>query len=267
MLPGRRMDSLLVLDAFPEPWVDGVRAGVSFVAEADFAGAIVLTHWDRSMVARMLASDLVLGRNASRAPGLHPVVFVLGRQQRAGFIVGGISLPTPVSFPEAMIAVPFVRHREGQNLHVIIARVFSADRLSTWSGNANYGFSKQRADMGWLAHTFTVSAPDGPLLLHATMEADGEWTPCHDVSPANLAAVDAVFRLPMLGRRSDGSEVCSYFEWGFGGAEARPARARVSIEAPLGPGLEPGTHYGVPSGTFEVRGMRWRVSWPVPCRR
>jgi hypothetical protein len=257
------MGYLLVNEAFPEPWIDSVQAGASFVAEAEFDGAIVLTHWRRSDVARMLPPGLCSGRNVSGEPELHPVLFVFGTQARAGLLFGGLPIPTGVVFSELMIAIPFVRRDDGRNLHIFIPRIYSGDRLSTWSGNTNYGFNKELADMGWLSRTFTVSARDGPLLVHASVEPEGDWTPSGRVS--GLAAVADVFRLPALGRRSDQRDVCSYFEWGFAEASARPARAAVSIDAPLGSGLDPGICHGVDSGTFEVRRMRWRVSWPGPC--
>ncbi len=258
------MPHLLAHEAFPGPRVGSVEAGAAFVAEAEFDGAIVCTYWPRSDVARLLPAGLSLARNVSAEPELHPVVFVLGTQTNAALLLGGVSIPTNVTFAEIMIAVPFVHRAAGGSISVFIPRIYSADRFSTWSGNANYGFNKQLADMGWLGRTFTVSARGGPLLAHATVEDEGGWAPCGDLP--GLTVVAGAFRLPALGRRSDGRDVCSYFDWQFAAATARAARGVVAIDASLGAGLDPRICHGVQSGTFRVRRMRWRVSWPVPCR-
>jgi hypothetical protein len=257
----------LLLNAFPEPWIDGERAGVSFVAEADFDGVVVFTNWRRSEIIRGLPPGLRPGLNISSTPDIHPLAFVFGTQSRAGLIFGGVSLPTAVQFHELVIAVPFVRHEDGRNLHVFVPRIYSGDVVSTWSGNAQYGLSKQLAEFRSFAATYAVSARGGPLLLHATVEPTGQWSSCRDLVPPDLCAVTEVFRLPILGRRSDGTEACSYFAWDLRHASARRVRAVVSIDAPLGAGLDPGVFHGVESSTFEVRGMRWRVSWPQRCRR
>ncbi len=257
------MTSLLTSDAFPEPWVDAGAARASFVAEARFDGAIVCTRWARTDVEPMLAPGLSLGRNATAEPHLHPVVFVFGMQSNTALIVGRVTLPSGARFPELMIAVPFVRRRDDRNLYVFVPRMYSGDQLATWSGAANYGFGKQLADMRWLSRTFTVTARGGPLLLHATVESDGDWRP-FDRVPA-LGATTDVFRRPALGRRRDGTDVCSYFDWRADGATARPARAVVSIDAALGAGLVPRVCHGIEGEAFAVRDMRWRISWPFRC--
>ncbi|TMA80520.1 MAG: hypothetical protein E6J72_08010 [Deltaproteobacteria bacterium] len=257
------MTSLLTSDAFPEPWVDAEAAGASFVAEARFEGVIVCTRWPRPDVMPILAPGLSLGRNATAEAHLHPVAFVFGMQSDAALIVGGVTVPSGARFPELMIAVPFVRRHEDTNLHVFIPRVYSSDQLSTWSGTANYGLGKQLADMRWLSRTFTVAARGGPLLLHATVESEGDWRPFDRVP--GLTATTDVFRRPALGRRHDGTDVRSYFDWRPYGATARPARAVLSIDAPLGPGLVPRICHGIGGETFAVRDMRWRISWPLRC--
>lgn len=259
------MTSLLTSEAFPEPWIDAHAAGASFVAEAVFDGAIVGTHWLRSDAMQLLAPGLFLGRNAAAATDAdaHPVVFVFGTQSAATFIVGGMTIPSSVSFPELMIAVPFVRREGDTNLHIFFPRVYSADRFSTWSARTNYGLEKELADMRWLGRTFTVASPNGPLLLHATIESEGDWREFDRVPGASAMA--EVFRRPALGRRRDGTDVRSYFEWRVDEATVRPSRAVVSIDAALGPGLAPRISHGVAGETFAVRDMRWRISWPLRC--
>ncbi len=257
------MPSLLTSEAFPDPWIDARAAGASFVAEARFEGAIVGTHWLRDDVTRLLPPGVSLGRNAAAESDVHPVVFVFGVQSAATFVVGGLAIPSTVSFAELMIAVPFVRRGRDPHLHVFFPRVYSADAFSTWSARTNYGIEKELADMRWFGRTFTVTSRDGPLLLHAMTESVGEWHGFDRV--AGLQAMTEVFRRPALGRRRDGADVRSYFEWRTHEATARAARAVVTIDTSLGAVLGPCVVHGVGGETFAVRDMRWRISWPTGC--
>ena len=113
---------------------------------------------------------------------------------------------------------------------------------------------------------FLVTGEDGSLLLHADVEPTGTWAPAARTDTPNFDAMRAVFVLPALGRRADGRLVSSYFDWDFTNAHVRPVDACVSIDASFLPGLRPGLHHDAPAGTFEVRDMIWRLSWPEPCR-
>jgi hypothetical protein len=163
-----------------------------------------------------------------------------------------------------MIAVPFVRHRHARSLHLFVARIFAGEGVVTWSGNTHYGFNKHMAHMEWLGHTFVVSELHGPLLVHTTVDDGGVWQTGGGCTLPNFRAMAEVFRLPALGRQGDGRYAVSYFEWDFDQAGVRPASAGISIDVPLGPGLGPRVCHGITSGTFAVRDMRWRISWPAP---
>jgi hypothetical protein len=250
-------------EAFHEPWIDAVTAGASFVAEAWFEGTIVATEWPRIDVMQLLPTGLSLVGDGAACADVHPVLFVCGTQSAAALVVGGVGIPSGVSFPELLIVVPFVRRAGDAHLHVFVPRAYSGDPFSTWSGRANYGFEKELAEMRWLGSTFTVTSRNGPLLLHVTTASADPWR-TFDREP-DLAAVSGVFRRPVLGRRRDGTDVRSYFDWRTDRATARPARAIISIDAPLGPGLAPRIVHGIDGQTFAVRDLRWRVSWPLRC--
>ena len=76
----------------------------------------------------------------------------------------------------------------------------------------------------------------------------------------------AVFALPVIGCRQDGTYVCSYFGWDFRDATVRPSDSCVSVDAHLVAGCGPRLCHDVAAGTFEVQGMIWRLSWPADCR-
>ena len=256
------MEPFLAGDAFPEPWIARNGTDASFLAQADFDGLIVFTTWDRETLSRALPPGWRLGHNVSAHPELHPLVFIFGVQSKTVLLLRGYGLPRDVEFGEMLVAIPFVVHERGSHLHVYVARAYSGDPVSTWSGNVAYGLAKYSADAEWFGRTFTVTAGGGPMLFHATVDTGEEWRP---ESVPGLAAVRAAFLLPVLGVRANADLVSSYFDWDFSRAFVRRARALVSIDAPLARGLEPRVLHGSEAGTFEVRGMRWRVTWPGPC--
>jgi len=122
------------------------------------------------------------------------------------------------------------------------------------------------ARMRWQGPVFLVTAEDGRLLFHADTEPAADWAPASRCKPPNFEAMRRVFAMPVIGRRDDGSYVCSYFGWDFREALVRASDSFVSIDGPLLVGLTPRQCHDVPGGTFEVRGMLWRLSWPAPCR-
>ena len=256
------MEPLLTKDAFPEPWIPRDRAQSPMLAAASFDGVIVSTSWAREAIASALPRGWRLGHNASAHPELHPVVFIFGVQSRTALVLGGYGVPRDVEFGEMLVAIPFVAHEQGSNLHVHVVRAYSGDSISTWSGNFNYGLTKYAADAQWFGRTFTVTPRGGPMLFHATVDGGDGWHP--EMVP-ELQAVCAAFALPILGVRPDGGFISSYFDWDFRRAFVRPARAAVAIDAPLARGVEPREFHGTEAGTFEVRGMRWSVTWPGPC--
>ncbi len=133
---------------------------------------------------------------------------------------------------------------------------------ATWNGNTHYGFAKETARMYWHGSVFVIRTETGTLLLRAAVETTADWTSAISCALPNFAAMQAVFSLPVLGRKANGTYVGSCFGWDFGNAVVRPADACISIDAPLIAGLTPRRCDDVSSGTFEVRGMIWRLSWP-----
>ena len=260
------MDAFLGKESFPGPWIGIAAGGGSYAGQARFTGCIAFCNWRREDVRALLPEELDLAMNTSSTPEVHPIAFMFGEQAEGATIFGGITFPMRVSYRELALAIPFVKHRRGTNLHVFVPRMYSSFFPATWAGNAHYGLAKQMASMEWRGTQFEVATPDGARLLRAAAEPDGDWTPAPHGTLPSFAAMRDVFALPILGRRADGSYVTSYFGWDFGEAHVRPARAELSIDVALAEGLTPRSCTALPSGTFEVRRMIWRLSWPLPCR-
>ena len=238
----------------------------AFAGQARFNGWIVFTSWSREDAAALLPPELELARNTAGVD-LHPVVVVFGEQTEGSMLFGGLALPSAPSYPELGIVVPFVKHRGGTYLYGYVPRMYATYFPAVLAGNTYYGFGKERATIQWdRTGTFLVSRDGEGAILHADAEPRGEWSPGSRCELPNFADVRATFALPVLGRKADGTLASSYFGWDFTDAEVRPGDARVAFDAPIVAGFTPRRYDAATSGSFEVRGMVWRLSWPSPCR-
>jgi hypothetical protein len=243
---------------------DARSTAASFVGEAHFDGLIVLTGGERARIAAALPAGVELAHDPAGPPDRHTVIFAFGEQTRTAVLFGGLVIPTGVRYHEAMVAIPHVRWVDDGRPCTFIPLMCCTDPWATWSGNTYYGFAKRMATVERRGNTFLVSASEGPLLLHATVNPESGWTPACECTLRGLATVTEVFEAPVLGRRADGSFVRSRFEWSFAAASVRPATTMVAIDTPLGSGLDAAVFHGTEWGSFEVTGMRWRLSWPEP---
>lgn len=248
------------MEGFLGDIVDASAAGATFVGQATFNGCIAVTTWPRRDVAALLPPGLAPALPASGADG-HPVVFVFGEQTGGAVQVGGYPFPVGRDYREICVAVPFVRHLQGRYLHTFIPRMYATYLPAVWNGNAHYGFSKRVAQISWEGALYLVTSATGALLWHAETEPVKP-----SPSAAGFDAMRAMFRVPILGRKTDGSWVASYFDWDFATAAVAGADVAVSIGDGFLDGLTARRCTDPPSGSFAVRGMVWRLSWPSPCR-
>jgi hypothetical protein len=189
----------------------------------------------------------------------HPLLFIFGENDGSAVVFASLTLPTGRRFHEMVIGVPAVRGPDGIS-GVFVPRVFSGEPVSTWSGNAHYGFAKRLVPMEWLGDTFVVSSETGGLLAHIVVQASGSWEPAAGSRLPAFATAEDLGRQLVLGRRPDESLVRSHFDWNFTDAWVRPVRASITIDESLGCGLEPAA--AVDAAGIEVSRMGWRVSWP-----
>ena len=260
------MDTFPRRASFPGPCIDVKASAATFVGQSCFDGCIAFCNWRRSDVAALLPAELELAASSDAAADGHPVAFIFGEQTQGARIFAGMTFPLGVHYHEFAMAIPFVKHRHGQYLHVYIPRMYAGYFPAVWHGNVHFGLGKQMATLQWQPPLFLVTTERGAPLFHAAVEPTGSWCPGADGALTNFEDVRQIFMLPIVGRRANGSYVCSYFGWDFETAVVRAADSWVSIDAPFIDGLAPRQHYDVRHGTFEVRGMRWRLSWPTSCR-
>jgi len=257
------MSSFPDRSAYAGPVLDPRAAGRSFAARARFNGWIVLASWPREEVAALLPPELELVPNAQDD---HPVAFILGKQTAGALFLGPFTVPTGANYHEFGMAVPFVRHRRGRYLHLFVPRMYATYFPAVWTGNVQYGFAKEMAKFERHGNIHVITAEDRTLLLHASFEATGEWCSGGGCTLPNFDAMRSAFVLPVIGCLNDRRLVSSYFDWDFREARVRPADGTVTIVAPLVAGSPARESDDLPSGTFEVDGMVWKLSWPGPCR-
>jgi hypothetical protein len=258
--------ALLHADAFVGPAIGVAATRVSFAAQATFHGHIALLVWRREEVATALPADLELAANRSPTPELHPVLLILGEQTQGAWILADRTLPLGLRYQEVAVAIPFVKHRRGRYLHTHVPRMFSSSPSAIWNGNASYGLGKRMAALTSRGAFRILTDEGGKALLHMVVEPRGDWTGLSDDACAPLRAIRDAVTLPIVGRTVAGTYVTSYFEWNFDAAVVRPAACGLSIDGPLAEGLGPRWCRAEPGCAFEVRGMTWRLSWPVPSR-
>jgi len=238
----------------------------SFVSQARFNGCIAASNWARGDVERLLPPELALAANVSSTPDRHPVLFVFGDLSDGAVIAGGRVIPLGIAYQEFALAIPFVRHRRGNHLHTYVPRMYSSYLPAVWSGNVNYGLAKRSATMRWQGPFFVLTTDAGSLVLHIAVETQQDWSRASSCPLPEFGAMREIFSMPVVGRKGSGAYVCSYFGWDFEDALLRLVDSSISIDGPVVENLLPRRCPDVPGGTFEVRGMIWRLSWPSRCR-
>lgn len=260
------MDSILDTHAFSGPSIGIDELGGSFAAEAMFSGHIAFFHWAREELSRLLPPELELAVSRSPAPDVHPVVLMFGDLTDGAWMVGGRRLALGFAYQELAVAIPFVRHRGGRYLHTYVPRMYSSYFPAVWTGNSLYGLGKRAGTITVEGPFFILTADDGAVLLHAAVEPRGGWVPGSTCDLPTVAELREMAALPVVGRLARGTYVSSYFGLDFTGAEVRPVDCAVSFDAPIIDGLTPRWCHDTVMGSFAVRGMAWRLSWPLPCR-
>src|SRR5262245_10627448 len=231
----------------------------AFVGQSYFDGFVAVTAWARDDVRRLLPPELELASPVSGQSALHAVIFVFGTPTDCVMRFAGLPIPACPDYHELGVAVPFVVRRADHALHLYIARMYASYPPAVWAGNTYYGFSKELADVQRGADRFCVAGFGGQSVFEAStttsdVDATGEFEP-----------VRALFMLPVLGRRRDGSVVCSHFDWDVRGVPVRSARAQLLLDGACAGGVTGQRWQLVPDETFAFTGMRWRLSWPGQC--
>lgn len=186
---------------------------------------------------------------------------MFGDQTRGTLLTGPRPLPLDYSYGETSWSIPYVRkggstEDDESPLYTFALGMHCDRRTPAVFGNANYGFNKRLARISWRGPALEVQRDQS---LVARYHLGKGSSSCGD---AELFASIAAFRLPILGRKSDGSFGRCHFQFGLGKARVLRAHTRLELPEHLD-GLSAGRYLSAPGHSFEVQGLRWRISWPA----
>lgn len=240
-------------------------AGVGVVGQAVFHGFLLTFAWPRAWAKRLLPDGLVLALpGAGERPRRHPIIVMFGDQTQGATVFGGVPFPWNVRYAEFAIAIPFVQRPGSHRIETFVPAMGSGYFPAIWHGNHFYGFSKKPIAIERQGSLVWMNGPTGALWMHAAVAGEtARWSRRRHLACAALDEIEECLRLPILGQRSDGSIVRSWWDLSFRHALVRECGAWVAFEHAFVPDLPLGIHQAAPGHCVEVRGMLWRLSWPT----
>jgi hypothetical protein len=247
-------------------------------AQATYAGALVVTMLDRSLVAPVLPPGLHLA--TPKATSIqHPVIFLVGVQGDPLYLINGALFPSWVDpYDELILLIPFVVGDGGSDRwHNYAVRMYLDALGPVVIGDVGYGYAKELALLvpsGTLpdVNTRVFSWIDGMPYFASTIVPTGAWRSAAGATTSLPRWVDLqkIFEMPIVGSEIPGLFICSYFEWEYSNADVA---AVVSVYRYLHPfktgvGMDNWVNLGplanAPDGAVALRGLRWRLSLERP---
>jgi hypothetical protein len=228
-----------------------------FAGQATFTGGLAIVGIATESLTSRLPSATVL---PVRSAVFHPCLLAFGKQRNGTTFFGGLPVSWGVEYHELLVGVPFVRLVTDHVDRLFVLGMSCDFWPAIWNGNYYYGFRKRFAAMRWADDVFTVTGHDGRQELHASLsEPDRE-------AASTFELIRALVTQPVLGCRGPGGFVHARFDWDFSTAVVERASLRLSLSAPFQELTAPET-MKVMGEAYRVRGMRWRLSFPLADRQ
>jgi hypothetical protein len=236
--------------------------------EAIYHGRVVFLHLPRSEVAKVLPSDLQLApRKLPSEPAVHPVILLFGHQTETKLV---LPIGTPQvgdDYNELILLVPFVQGLDKQRWHNYVVRMYLDDDVAIQLGNDYYGLQKKKAEFQETPARLSVTRE---LVEYFAFQpgAAGNWMSdaTAQTTLANYAEMKEIAEMPVIGRPSWTSYICSYFEWSFANAEAGSLSGTSTFLQQFDAGMAGWVALGpvanVTDGAWQVRKIRWRMGYP-----
>jgi hypothetical protein len=237
--------------------------------DATYDGNVVFTNLDRTLVQAILPPELKLAQN-SRAPALHPVIYLYGRPTNTSWIVAETSLLVGPNYQELMLLVPFVQESTGTRWHNYVVRMYLDDANAIWIGNVFFAYAKMWGTSLESGTHVTEFDDVSTAKFHANIQPTGSWQPSAqaEASLPNYPAIQAILAMPVVGRRSSGQLVCSYFELDYTNAMVAPVQSTHEFLDPFVSGMSGwvglGSLSSVTNGAVAVSNLNWRIQQPPP---
>jgi hypothetical protein len=246
-------------------------------AMSTFNGIIAFSNADSTIIDDALPADWTLAKQLTDT-GCHPILILYGHQTMLRLFPQTFTMLFPTStapnqYTEMMVLIPFVqRLAGGTNMHTFVARMYLNDTQATNYGNTYFGYAKKEATFVDTPPTFT--AVDGSFSVFTAESSNpGVWQNAATATIPNLAAIQEILEMPLVGMRWDPltlkfRDQCSFFELDY---DDQPARVRTIVVEheflqPLSSGMTAwptlGTLGNVPSGAIEIQAVDWRLRFP-----
>ena len=167
------------------------------------------------------------------AAGRHPLVLSFGTQSE----VGPDLLPFGLSYLEFVLALPFVRPRDGPQGPFCYLPVLLLDRrLPTVLGRWLYGFAKRRAACRRSEDSFVIARPeDGAALLSARFAAAGPTARAAEIE--DFPNLRCLFEQPLISQGRGGRWRYARFDFDRARAALQPVAAEVIFHRAIVPGM------------------------------
>lgn len=254
--------------------------------QSTYNGFLTITNLSRTLVEAVLPPDFKLAKNKSFwQKTKHPVLLLFGDQTDGVMFSPGGEMPAPAlnrgHYSEAILAIPYVQRVGQPGWLTYIVRMYLDDALAV-AGGSTFGYAKQHGCLDWegtrvniwqqlatcpLPFPFHLLTRD---LLSGDFDFSGSWYdgPAALSQIPNLPNMVGMVTAKVLGMSSNGTPICSFFEWDL--SDARVAKASTTLRFQSAfrstmtnwPGL--GDLDNVDEGAVAVRGVRWRLAAPPP---
>ena len=271
----------------------------AWIAESTFRGALVFFNRPSAEVEKLLPKQrrpdeptfvLAEKKDAAKAPGLHPVMLVLGHHEDPSQRL----IDTPHSeqfadYDELGLMIPFVQRGSEESWYSFIVRMHLDSPNAVYYGNYLYGYAKKIAHMkreeqqGVLSRFKTATEREVQQGV-ASFKTAKDFVEHFDAAlsmvsrfaneiveeqPPNYGAMLEIVSMTVLGFRvRDDKYVCSYWQWDCTAAKVHAIASCHKFLAPFVAGAEDWVGKemeSVDDGAVAVSGIKWRLGKPLAC--
>jgi hypothetical protein len=222
-------------------------------------GVVLILDLGADPLAALLPPGLELLPQGVVAAGRHPLVLLFGQQSQ----VGPGLLPFGLNYLEFVLALPFVRPRDGPQGPFCHLPVLLLDRrLPTVLGRWLYGFAKRRAACRRSEDSFVIARlEDGAALLSARFAATGAMGRARELE--DVQNLRCLFEQPLISQGRDGRWRYARFDFALARAALQPVAAEVVFHRAIVPGLPLGPDPIRAPGPGASTAFRVATSWTL----
>jgi hypothetical protein len=222
-------------------------------------GVVLILDLPAGPLAALLPPGLEILPQSVVAAGRHPLVLLFGQQRE----VGPDLLPFGLSYLEFVLALPFVRPRDGPQGPFCHLPVLLLDRrLPTVLGRWLYGFAKRRAACQRSEDSFVIARlEDGAALLSARFAAAGATGRAGELE--DFQNLRCLFEQPLISQGRGGRWRYARFDFALARAALQPVAAEVVVHRAIMSGMPFGPDPIRAPGPGASTAFRVATSWTL----